>query len=563
MNASPPGTSLLASDMWRLLKPFAGVAALATLIGSAGGLATAALLEQINSALHGASALSVAALSGLAVLAVLAVGAHAAAGVLNSVTGQRVVAALRKDVSLRIVRAPISAVERMKSHRLQAILNEDIDTIGDFTAEFAGHASAFAVTAGCAIYLFRLSPVLFLVSALALVVGIRINFAAAKAWSRNFEQARAGEDELQKQYRSVVEGAKELRLNRNRRAQVHGVRLSGAADLVARLKARALGLFWAAEGTNSAIFFLVVVWILAARPSLGIDAQVVSGFIIVLLFVKGPIEELAALLPFLSQAQVAFRRIARLSAEFREEPQDAGCAEPALLASHIELRQARYRFEARQEGAKPFEVGPIDLQLRRGETLFIVGGNGSGKTTLVKLLLGLYRPSEGQLLLDEVPVDDSSREAYRGLFSAIFSDYHLFDELVAQDAEHVRAAGELMRRLDVADKVRLVDGMFSTTDLSTGQRKRLALVHAWLEDRPVVMFDEWAADQDPEFRNVFYRDLLPELKREGRTLIVVSHDDRYFDVADRVIRMSAGRVVEESVPPEKPKSCRSFVADTQ
>jgi len=261
---------------------------------------------------------------------------------------------------------------------------------------------------------------------------------------------------------------------------------------------------------------------------------------------------LAALLPFLSQAQVAFRRIARLSAEFREEPQGAGCAEPALLASHIELRQARYRFEARQEGAKPFEVGPIDLQLRRGETLFIVGGNGSGKTTLVKLLLGLYRPSEGQLLLDEVPVDDSSREAYRGLFSAIFSDYHLFDELVAQDAEHVRAAGELMRRLDVADKVRLVDGMFSTTDLSTGQRKRLALVHAWLEDRPVVMFDEWAADQDPEFRNVFYRDLLPELKREGRTLIVVSHDDRYFDVADRVIRMSAGRVVEEFVPPEKP-----------
>lgn len=81
-------------------------------------------------------------------------------------------------------------------------------------------------------------------------------------------------------------------------------------------------------------------------------------------------------------------------------------------------------------------------------------------------------------------MDDRSREAYRGLFSAIFSDYHLFDELVAQDAEQVRAAGKLMDRLGVADKVQLVDGMFSTTDVSTGQRKRLALVHAWLEDRP-------------------------------------------------------------------------------
>jgi len=563
MNALPPGLSPFATDMWRLLKPFAGVAAVATLIGSVGGLATAALLEQINSALHGSAAISVSAIAGLAVLAVFAVGGHTVAGVLNSVTGQRVVAALRKDVSLRIMGAPIAAVERMKSHRLQAILNEDIDTISDFTSEFAGHASAFAVTAGCAIYLFRLSPVLFLVSALALAVGIWINFAAARAWSRNFEKARAGEDELQKHYRSVVEGAKELRLNRMRRAQVHGMRLSGAADLVARLKARALGLFWAAEGTNSAIFFLVVVWILAARPSLGIDAQVVSGFIIVLLFVKGPIEELAALLPFLSQAQVAFRRIARLSAEFRKEPHAAGPVQPAFLASHIELRQARYRFEARQEGAKPFEVGPIDLRLRRGETLFIVGGNGSGKTTLVKLLLGLYQPSEGRLLLDGVPVDDRSCEAYRGLCSAIFSDYHLFDELVAQDAEHIRCAGELMERLGVADKVQLVDGMFSTTDVSTGQRKRLALVHAWLEDRPVVMFDEWAADQDPEFRSVFYRELLPELKREGKTLIVVSHDDRYFDVADRVIRMSAGRIVEEFVPPGKPKSSRAFVADVR
>lgn len=553
MNAPALNPSPFATEMWHLLKPFAWVIAIATLLGGMGGLATASLLEQVNSALHGNAPLSLSAGAGLAVLALFAVGGHTVAGLLNSFTGQRLVASLRKDVSLRMLQAPLAAVERMKSYRLQAVFNDDIDTISDFTAEFAGHASAFAVTAGCGIYLFKLSPTLFAVTAAMLAIGIAVNYAAAEAWSRDFEGARAGEDELQKHFRGVVEGAKELRLNRQRRAQVHGLRLSGAADRVARLKTRALGLFWVADGANSVLFFLFVVGILALRPSLGLDAQVVSGFVVVLLFIKGPIEELAGLLPHFSQAKVAFVRIARLSAEFRQERQSAAsgpmpCAPPV---SHIELRQVRYRFDAPEAGGPPFEVGPIDLRIQRGETVFIVGGNGSGKTTLIKLLLGLYPPAEGQILLDGVPVTDQNREDYRELFSAIFSDYHLFDELIPRGPDQLRAAEEMMVRLEIAGKVRLADGTFSTTDVSTGQRKRLALVHALLENRPVMMFDEWAADQDPGFRSVFYRELLPELKRQGKTLIVVSHDDRYFGVADRVVRMSGGLLADYAAPREE------------
>ena len=553
MNSPTLNSSPLATEMWRLLKPFAWVVAAATLLGGLGGIATASLLEQVNSALHGNTPLSMSAGVGLAVLALFAVGGHTVAGLLNSFTGQRLVASLRKDVSLRMLQAPIAAVERMKSYRLQAVFNEDIDTISDFTAEFAGHASAFAVTAGCGIYLFKLSPTLFFVTAATLIVGICVNYVAAEAWSRDYEGARAGEDELQKHFRGVVEGAKELRLNRQRRAQVHGLRLSGAADRVARLKARALGLFWVADGTNSVLFFLMVIGILASRPWLGLDVQVVSGFVVVLLFIKGPIEELAGLLPHFSQAKVAFVRIARLSAEFRQERQShaSGAIAPASPVDHIELRQVRYRFDAPEAGGSPFEVGPVDLRIQRGETVFIVGGNGSGKTTLIKLLLGLYPPSEGQILLDGVPVTDQNREDYRELFSAIFSDYHLFDELIPRGPEQLRAAEEMMVRLGIAGKVRLADGTFSTTDVSTGQRKRLALVHALLENRPVMMFDEWAADQDPEFRTVFYRGLLPELKRQGKTLIVVSHDDRYFGVADRVVRMSGGLLADDAAPREE------------
>lgn len=547
-DASPLNrSSTFTAETRRLLRPFAYVVVLATMLGCMSGVATALLLEQINSALHDSSAIARSTAVGLAALGLLAVGSHALAGIVNSFTGQRVVAALRKDVSLRILHAPVASIEHMKSHRLQAILNEDINTISTFTAEFAGHASAFAVTAGCAIYLLKLSPVLFMLSAVAIGVGIVFTYLAAKIWIRDFNAARVAEDDLQKQYRAVIEGAKELRLNRHRRAHVHGLRLASAADEVARRNARALSLFWAAEGTNSALFFLVVLTILIARPWLALDAEVASGFVIVLLFVKGPIEELASLLPFFSQAQVAFRRIARLSADFSRE-KEALASDPvrvAALAGYIELCQVYYRFDAPGGGPAPFELGPIDLRIQRGEILFIVGGNGSGKTTLVKLLLGLYRPSQGQVLLDGVAVDDSLREAYRALFSAIFSDYFLFDELVDPSPEQQRTANALLERLKISGKTELAEGAFSTTDLSTGQRKRLALIHAWLEDRPVMLFDEWAADQDPEFRQVFYLELLPELKRLGKTLIVISHDDRYFGVADRVIRLDQGQIADE------------------
>ena len=87
------------------------------------------------------------------------------------------------------------------------------------------------------------------------------------------------------------------------------------------------------------------------------------------------------------------------------------------------------------------------------------------------------------------------------------------------------------------------DGRFSTLDLSTGQRKRLAMVAALLDDKPIYIFDEWAADQDPGFRRYFYEGLLGELKARGKTVLAVTHDDRYFGVADRVVKRGEGGVV--------------------
>jgi putative ATP-binding cassette transporter len=190
-----------------------------------------------------------------------------------------------------------------------------------------------------------------------------------------------------------------------------------------------------------------------------------------------------------------------------------------------------------------FMLGPINLTLEPGELLFITGGNGSGKTTLAKLLLSLYIPEEGEIYLDGKVVTNETREKYRQLFSVVFSDFHLFESLFGLDSIYLDAnARKYLAQLQLDHKVKVEDGVLSTVDLSQGQRKRLALLTAYLEDRPIYLFDEWAADQDPLFKEIFYHQLLPELKARGKALIVISHDDRYYHVADRVIKLDSGKL---------------------
>ncbi|MCF5387620.1 ATP-binding cassette domain-containing protein, partial [Pseudomonas syringae] len=171
-------------------------------------------------------------------------------------------------------------------------------------------------------------------------------------------------------------------------------------------------------------------------------------------------------------------------------------------------------------------------------------------TTLIKLLLGLYTPQQGEIRLNGQAVTAENLDDYRQLFTTIFADYYLFDEPLQGQAALPQDAGKYLERLDIAHKVSIENGVFTTTDLSTGQRKRLALINAWLDERQVLVFDEWAADQDPAFRRVFYTELLPELKQQGKTIIVISHDDRYFYVADQLVRMQTGQIQVEQVHSE-------------
>jgi putative ATP-binding cassette transporter len=294
------------------------------------------------------------------------------------------------------------------------------------------------------------------------------------------------------------------------------------------------------------LVFVVPAWM----PQSG---KVLATTTVVLLYLIRPIIELVGSLPSLRQAAIALDRIELLDGELGNgvtQPKSGECF-ASMGPLHLKLTGVCHGYTGATEDRR-FTLGPVDLEIYQGEIVFIVGGNGSGKTTLAMLLLGLYAPEAGEINLNGVPVTNDNRVSYRQMFSAVFTDFHLFEQLLDVDQDSLRSkAIHYINRLGMHHKVKVVGNRFSTISLSSGQRKRLAMVSAYLEDRPIYLFDEWAADQDPAFKRVFYAELLPELKAKGKTVVVITHDDAYFSCADRVIKVQEGRLSEVVRPTAK------------
>jgi putative ATP-binding cassette transporter len=515
-------------------------------MGALSGITVATLIATTNRALqseHGVTAGLLLAFGGLCLVTLVG---EVVSDIGTNLVGQRVIATLRKDLCAKILSAPIVQIEQFRTERLLVTLNEDIEMISQFSFLFSSVAIAAAVTVGCTVYLVILSPFMSLVAIVALVIGAGIHYAARSQGIATLMESRAATDELQKHYRVITEGAKELRLSRPRRFRVLSQHIGLTIERIRDLRMRGVAIFCTANAFGSLLYLMIIGLMLTIHEAVANDKSLITGFVLVLLFMKGPLQQLVGALPIISRAQVSFNKVAELTTRFsQQEPHIVTDDRPGPYRSigTIELRDVHYVFPASGCG-RPFELGPIDLTIRRGEILFITGENGCGKTTLIKLLLGLYRPSQGKILLDGEPIGDESLDDYRQLFSAVFFDYQLFADLVVDVDQRLDAAEEYLRKLELSHKVNILDGAFSTVDLSAGQRKRLALIQAYLEGRPVLVFDEWAAEQDPTFRRLFYTELLPELQQQGKTLIVISHDDRYYDVADRRITLQGGLIVE-------------------
>ncbi len=456
---------------------------------------------------------------------------------------------LRIKTYRQIMNAPIAELEKMGSSKLLVAITTDVTRIIAGASLVPHVLVSVATLAGMLGYLFILSSDVFWFVIGAIVFGVVTYQVPMFIGNRYFARGRANIDALQESIRGLIHGTKELKLSKVKRDRYFDeVLLASEHQVLVNTKLANTIVVAAANYGDLLSFFVigVVAYVFVSYHSISTEALI--GAIMALLYITGPVTLILNSMPQIANAKVSLRNMMRvfdtLTREVASEDIEPLADWQAVSFSHIS-----YRYDDSEGG---FELGPLDLEISKGEVTFIVGGNGSGKSTLCKIIALHYAPTGGEIHFGEVRIDQNSLNSGRQYISAIFTDYYLFDRLLNNlddvDEELVK---RYLSRLEIERKVHLKNGRFSTIALSDGQKKRLALLVAFLEDRDIYIFDEWAADQDPVFKQVFYHDILPELKARNKAVVVISHDDRFFHVADKVLIMEEGKLIRTERPHAK------------
>ncbi|MDV6344030.1 cyclic peptide export ABC transporter [Nitrosomonas sp. Is37] len=505
------------------------------------GICSVLLLAQISSALTSTASDQDEMALIFAATALCVMLSYMVAAILFEHLGQRAHSELRSFIAQRVIAADYRQLEQLGAARVQSALSEHCTRVAEFFVSFPVILTNAVVVAGCLVYLAFLSWQVFLLALLVIGFGSLGYHLAHLRAIRHLDIAAQEQDNLFAYFHSLTDGAKELRLNRDKRTTFYDDVLKRSIEKVRKERTFGMSVFVVSASWGNFLIYafigLVLFLLVGDVPD---RALIMTGYALVFVYMVGPLEALLLNIPRANLAQVSADHIEEITRSMSSSESQTDKVELPPLQSIVLLGVLhRYYHEQKDE---MFTLGPIDLQFHPGEITFLIGGNGSGKTTLAKLLVGLYPPEEGSISLNGKGIDDTNRDYYRQFFTTIFSDFHLFDRLLETDhGEDLDQRGnQLLAKLHLQNKVKVQDGAFTTLTLSQGQRKRLALVIAYLENRPFLVFDEWAADQDPAFKEIFYYELLPELRAMGKAILVISHDDRYFHLADRILRMENG-----------------------
>jgi putative ATP-binding cassette transporter len=477
------------------------VAVLASLIS---GACNAGLLAALNVALKGGGFGTRGLLWACVALCIFLPLSRFLTETLLARIGQAALLDLRLKICHQILVTPLRRLEELGVSRLLTILTEDLPVIANNVAATALLCVNVSIVLGGLIYLGLLSWVVFLAVLGFFVVGIvTYQFPSGRAL-RLHRLARQETEALFGHFRSLTAGAKELKLNRRRREAFVGRVLEPTAVSSGRHNVAGAMVYAAAGSWGQVLVYIVIITVLFVLPGFyEVGRDVLTGYTITLLYLMTPLQVIMNIVPNLGRASVALQRVedlgGALAARGMERSEPAAPLKPVF--EKLELRGVTHTYWREGEESS-FILGPIDFQLRPGELVFVVGANGGGKTTLAKLLTGLYVPESGEIRLNNRVIGEGQWEYYREHFSMVFSDFFLFDSLLGLEHPSLdeQALGYLVS-LQLDHKVKVRDGAFSTTELSQGQRKRLALLTAYLEDRPIYVFDEWAADQDPHFKS--------------------------------------------------------------
>lgn len=515
--------------------------------GCLSGITNAGMLAVVNASLFRQKGNSSTLLIAFIILCAIAPLTRVVSELLLARLGQNAIFSLRTDLARQVLRVPLQKIEQAGAHRILSVLSDDIPILAGMISIVPVLFINIGVVASCLIYMGWLKWQLLLALLGLMALGITTYQLAVRRAAPYFKRARASENDLQKHYQGLLHGVKELKLHQSRREDFLVRVLSGAAGLFRTEVISGMRIYSVAASWGQLLVFVIIgISVFGLRGTLAAGDGVLTGFILALLYLMSPLQVVMNAAPGLARAQTAIKNIEDMGLKLTQAAmaEESGiAASSAVVSVRVELTGVAYTYRA-EDSADAFTLGPIDLALEPGELLFITGGNGSGKTTLAKLLVGLYAADQGEVRCNGELITDQNRDSYRQLFSAVFSDFFLFESLLGFEggAQLDNEARKYLSRLRLEHKVRVQDGSFSTIELSQGQRKRLALLICCLENRPLLFFDEWAADQDPAFKDIFYFSILPELKAQGKTVVVISHDDRYYAVADRLMHLEAGRV---------------------
>jgi len=473
-------------------------------------------------------------------IALFTVSAYVVRKKLISITSE-IVYDKRIEIINNILIAPYDKFEALEDGKVHAALNNDTETVSGFVNALVNGLTGVITMITCFIYLGTLNfwGMLFTLIMIGLAVGLFL--AVSGRAEKKFELNRDIQNKFFKNINDMIKGFKELYINKNkRRAFSTDIKESCKDYRDSRVEGEYTFVGVSILGEIIYIFAIAVVVFIFPLIFPNLQNTTLQNYVLVFLYMGGIVNTEIYLVPGIMRVLVSWRRITSFIKEISFNEVSKQEVE-SINSSTLEINLDNIKFAYKNENGEKFEVGPINCEFKSGEIIFISGGNGSGKSTLAKLLTGLYEPDEGQITVNGLQVD---RETLASNFSIIFSDFHLFDRMYGIDFK--KKSEEINHYLDVLrirDKVQICDGVFNTVKLSTGQRKRLALLITYLEDRPVYLFDEWAADQDPEYRKFFYMVLLPELKARGKIIIAITHDERYFNEADKHIKMETGHIV--------------------
>ncbi len=522
-------------------------------MSSVGGISNASILAAINTGVQDTSSGHPPGLWA-ASLFLIALFLFMRAQQFVTITATAEIEAIIHKLRVRLMdlirRSELLEIDKIGRSRIVAAVTSDTAVLTQASNMLCFTVQGAVLILFVGFYVAYLSIVAFLLTVVIVSGAATIFHYKNRRLSEQKGESAAWERRLFDRLTDFLDGFKEVRLNTARSEDLFNDALE-VSKTAANIKIRTQAETFKMIVTSQISMYILLGAVVFVAPNLSdsLGGASIAKTTTALLFVVGACFGLVQSIPILLNANASADRIARLvqaleTTLVRDERR-------AIIApkrfERIEMHNIEFRYIDKFSDTV-FKIGPIDFTLQSGELVFITGGNGSGKSTFLRVLSGLYPPDSGEILLDGRPVTDAHRDEYRGLMSAIFFDYHLFQRLYGIPDADPADVGRLLTQFRLADKTSLTNGEFRTLDLSGGQRRRLALIVSLLEKRPIMLLDEWTAEQDPEFRRKFYDELLPEMMQAGATIVVITHDDRYLDelhLSARRIKMDEGRIVEQ------------------